>query len=257
MLDIEIHRKSYHPAPQEDGRLVLDDIHIRLQAGEFLVLLGPSGCGKSTLLNIVAGLDRDFEGRIDWHEALAGTGARLGFVFQNPRLLPWLTVRDNIALVLDDPLAQKAQIDALLEATGLSEFSHYHPAQLSIGMQRRAALARAFVVQPSLLIMDEPFVSLDAPTAVQLRRLLLDILAVRRATVVFVTHDLHEAAMLADRVLFLSTSPARVVAEARIDLPRDRRTDEAAVAAQHAGLKQRFAQLYPQPPQAAESPSDS
>jgi len=247
MLDIEIKSKHYRRSPSEGERRVLDDIRITLQAGEFLVLLGPSGCGKSTLLNIVAGLDEDFEGRIGWHEAVETT-ARLGYVFQNPRLLPWLDVRSNIALVLDDPKAKRAQVDALLAATGLAEFSRYHPGQLSIGMQRRAALARAFVVEPSLLLMDEPFVSLDAPTALQLRHLLLEILAVRRTTVVFVTHDLREAAMLADRVLFLSTSPARVIGEATVDLPRERRSDETAVEAHYAELKRQFAQLYPQPP---------
>jgi ABC-type nitrate/sulfonate/bicarbonate transport system ATPase subunit len=245
MLNIEIQKKSYTQSASDEPYLVLDDIRINVQAGEFLVLIGPSGCGKSTLLSIVAGLDKDFQGRITWQEADVEKPARLGYVFQNPRLLPWLNVRDNIELVLDAPKEKKALIDALLEATDLTRFSHYRPSQLSIGMQRRVALARAFVVEPSLLIMDEPFVSLDAPTAQQLRHLLLDILAVRQTTVVFVTHDLHEATMLADRILFLSRSPARIINQTQIDIPREKRTDEITMDTRHAELKRVFTQLYP------------
>jgi NitT/TauT family transport system ATP-binding protein len=245
MLDIEIQSKSYQHASADEPHLVLDDIQISVQAGEFLALVGPSGCGKSTLLHILAGLDKDFKGNISWQEPVSTTPTRLGYVFQNPRLLPWLNVRDNIELVLDNPNEKSALIDSLLEATELTRFSHYHPAQLSIGMQRRAALARAFVVEPSLLIMDEPFVSLDAPTALQLRHLLLDILAVRRTTVIFVTHDLHEATMLADRILFLSTSPARVINQSLIDIAREKRTDETAFEARYSELKQLFSQLFP------------
>ncbi|MCG7953468.1 MAG: ATP-binding cassette domain-containing protein, partial [Candidatus Thiodiazotropha endolucinida] len=200
MLDIEVKNKSFKQSDSENALSVLTDIEINLNQGEFVALVGPSGCGKSTLLQIIAGLDREFEGTISWQNGTSQHLEKLGYVFQNPRLLPWLTLYDNIALVLDNPAAKQTQISALLEATGLSAFTSYHPAQLSIGMQRRAALARAFVIEPSLLIMDEPFVSLDRPTAVQLRELLLDILAVRRTTVIFVTHDLYEATQLADRI---------------------------------------------------------
>ncbi len=245
MLDIEIQSKRYRHASTDEPLLVLDDIQIRVEAGEFLALVGPSGCGKSTLLHILAGLDKDFQGKINWQESPSVTPARLGYVFQNPRLLPWLDVRSNIELVLDNPKQKSELIDSLLEATDLTRFSHYHPAQLSIGMQRRVALARAFVVEPSLLIMDEPFVSLDAPTALQLRKLLLEILAIRRTTVVFVTHDLHEATMLADRILFLSTSPARIINQSRIDVAREKRGDESAIESRYRELKQLFAQLFP------------
>jgi NitT/TauT family transport system ATP-binding protein len=247
MLDIDILSKRYSQSHSEGELLVLENIHIELREGEFLVLVGPSGCGKSTLLHIVAGLDRQFEGNITWFDKTIGEkSASLGYVFQNPRLLPWLSLRDNITLVVDDPSTKGDEIDALLQATGLLEFSNYHPGQLSIGMQRRAALARAFVVEPSLLIMDEPFVSLDGPTAIQLRQLLLKILAVRHTTVIFVTHDLHEATMLADRILFLSASPARVIGETVVDLPREKRTDEGEVDARYADMKQLFMHIYPQ-----------
>jgi NitT/TauT family transport system ATP-binding protein len=257
MLDIEIQRKIYQQSASESEHLVLDDIHITLHAGEFLVLVGPSGCGKSTLLHIVAGLDKQFDGRIVWHDETGDGAGRLGYVFQNPRLLPWLNLRDNITLVLDDPTAKKEQVDTLLQATGLTRFSHYHPHQLSIGMQRRAALARAFVVEPSLLIMDEPFVSLDGPTAFQLRQLLLEILALRRTTVVFVTHDLREATMLADRILFLSTSPARIIGESQVDLPREKRLNEAAVNARYSDLNAQFARVYTHNTRFSDNPSES
>ncbi|MCG8027150.1 MAG: ABC transporter ATP-binding protein [Candidatus Thiodiazotropha taylori] len=245
MLDIEVKNKSFKQSDSENALSVLTDIEINLNQGEFVALVGPSGCGKSTLLQIIAGLDREFEGTISWQNGTSQHLEKLGYVFQNPRLLPWLTLYDNIALVLDNPAAKQTQISALLEATGLSAFTSYHPAQLSIGMQRRAALARAFVIEPSLLIMDEPFVSLDRPTAVQLRELLLDILAVRRTTVIFVTHDLYEATQLADRILFLSTSPAKVIGETVVGLERDQRSDETVVNRQYDEIREVFTRLYP------------
>ncbi|MCG7918294.1 MAG: ABC transporter ATP-binding protein [Candidatus Thiodiazotropha taylori] len=245
MLDIEVKNKSFKQSDSENALSVLTDIVINLNEGEFVALVGPSGCGKSTLLQIIAGLDGEFEGTIRWQNGTSQHLEKLGYVFQNPRLLPWLTLYDNIALVLDNPAAKQTQISALLEATGLSAFTSYHPAQLSIGMQRRAALARAFVIEPSLLIMDEPFVSLDRPTAVQLRELLLDILAVRRTTVIFVTHDLYEATQLADRILFLSTSPAKVIGETVVGLERDQRSDETAVNRQYDEIREVFTRLYP------------
>ncbi|MCG8488871.1 MAG: ABC transporter ATP-binding protein [Chromatiales bacterium] len=245
MLEIEVRNKSFIQSDSETPLSVLTDIQIELNEGEFVALVGPSGCGKSTLLQIISGLDKDFEGAIRWQNGASQHLEKLGYVFQNPRLLPWLNLYDNIALVLNNPVAKQAEIAALLDATGLSAFTTYHPAQLSIGMQRRAALARAFVIEPSLLIMDEPFVSLDRPTAVQLRALLLEILAVRRTTVIFVTHDLYEATQLADRILFLSTSPAKVIGETPVTLARDQRGDETAVNQKYAEIRTLFTRLYP------------
>jgi ABC-type nitrate/sulfonate/bicarbonate transport system ATPase subunit len=243
-IDVRIDRKRFHDVESGRDRLVLDHIDFSLAPGEFVALIGPSGCGKSTLLQIVAGLDPEFEGRIRWPH-LAGLGQpRLGYVFQNPRLLPWLNVRDNIALVLEHPADHTDRIDALIAAMGLAEFSRFHANRLSVGMQRRAALARAFVVEPRLLLMDEPFVSLDTPTADQLRGLLLDVWGARRSNVLFVTHDLREATMLSDRILFLSTPPARIVAEEVVGVPRAQRAHEAAVTARHEELKKLFEELY-------------
>jgi ABC-type nitrate/sulfonate/bicarbonate transport system ATPase subunit len=244
LVDIRIDEKRFIDGDSGRGRLVLDRIRFELAPGELVALLGPSGCGKSTLLQIVAGLDREFVGRIRWPGIKADHQPRLGYVFQNPRLLPWLSVRDNVALVLDHPSAHAARINSLLDAMGLADFRRLHANRLSVGMQRRAALARAFVVEPHLLLMDEPFVSLDAPTANQLRGLLLDVWHAGRSNVLFVTHDLREATMLADRILFLSAPPARVIHEEAVGLPRESRKDQEAVTERHGELSRVFDALY-------------
>ena len=241
-LEIRIDRKAFRDVRTGKARVVLQGIRFSVRRGEFVALVGPSGCGKTTLLHIVAGLDRDYEGNID--RAGGNCARRLGYMFQNPRLLPWLSVRANIALVLDDPALHAGRIDALIRAMGLEEFGHFHPNRLSVGMQRRAALARAFVVEPDLLLMDEPFVSLDAPTANQLRQLLLEVWDANRSTVLFVTHDLYEATMLADRILFLSGAPAGIVGEVAVEVPRAMRKEEPAVHDRFRELRQLFDDLY-------------
>jgi NitT/TauT family transport system ATP-binding protein len=189
-------------------------------------MLGPSGCGKTTTLRIVLGLDEDFSGAISPNLRQA----RLAAVFQEPRLLPWRSVEQNIRLALPAELAGK-DLSPVLDAVGLGGFRNSFPGELSLGMARRAALARAFVVRPHLLLLDEPFVSLDEPTAHRLRLLLLDLLATHATTAVFVTHNLREAIMVAHRLLFLSSSPAQLVAETRVDFGREERGDEAAIEA--------------------------
>ena len=244
VVDIRIDRKAFADPGAGGERLILDRVRLTLRQSEFVALVGPSGCGKTTLLQIVAGLDTEYAGRIHWPGTRDGQRPSLGYVFQNPRLLPWLSLRDNIALVLPDPKARAAHIDSLLATMGLADVAHLHANRLSVGMQRRGALARAFAVEPRLLLMDEPFVSLDAPTAAQLRRLLLALCEAERPTVVFVTHDLHEATLLADRVLFLSHPPARVVGEAEVGLSRERRRHESQVDSRYRELKVQFQRLY-------------
>jgi len=226
-LHIRIDRKLF-PSPGGRGSLaIITDFRLTLARGEFACLVGPSGCGKSTLLNIVAGLDRDFHGRIDFHGS--ASDPRIGYVFQNPRLLPWRSVRQNIELAMPDEAEDPTLIDHLLEVMDLTGFQHQYPDRLSLGMSRRAALVRAFAIRPDLLLMDEPFVSLDAPTARRVRQLLVRIWQERPHSVLFVTHDLREAITLADRLVFLSPSPLRVLADVRVDIPRDRRDDEAPI----------------------------
>lgn len=223
MLDIDVRRKSF---PQH---LALEGLRFTVSEGEFACLIGPSGCGKSTLLNIVNGLDTDFEGRI----GIRGTVATM---FQSPRLMPWLTVLDNVRLVMEDSPSAQDKARALLQTMELGDWLEAYPNRLSGGMQRRVALARAFAIEPAVLLMDEPFISLDAPVANRLRTMLIELWQERRLTVLFVTHDLREALALADRILFMSGSPGRVVLELPVDLPRPRGVDDPGVAQWHASL---------------------
>ena len=228
-LDIEIAEKGYPARGDAGPRRVLEDLRLAVPRGEFLCILGPSGCGKTTLLNLIAGLDKDFEGRVAWSGPTVAA-PRIGYVFQEPRLLPWLTVIQNVELVLAEAgEADPAFLEHLLEVAGLVGFRDVHPQRLSLGLARRAALVRAFAIKPDLLLMDEPFVSLDRPTAERLRSLLIRIWAERPTTVVFVTHDLDEALQLADRIVQLSASPASVVADLKVPLPREARGDRAAM----------------------------
>ena len=240
MLDIAIDRKTY---PDRAGapHLALAGLRLTAAPGEFVCVVGPSGCGKSTLLNVVGGLDRDVEGRV--RLAAAASAHDIGFMFQEPRLMPWLSVLDNVLLVTGRSAAEKTRARELLAVMGLADVLDAYPGRLSGGMQRRVALARAFVIEPKLLLMDEPFVSLDVPTANRLRAMLVEQWQRSGATVLFVTHDLREALALADRVCFLSAAPGRVVLELPLALPRPRAPDDAAVQALHAELLARHPEL--------------
>jgi sulfonate transport system ATP-binding protein len=214
-----------------DGRLqnqTIANLQLSLAEHEFICLVGPSGCGKSTLLNIIAGLDDDFEGEVTLSQRHRKPS--IGYVFQNPRLLPWRTVRENILLALPDGYPS-APIDLMLETLQLTDVKDDYPERLSLGMSRRVAIIRAFAVNPDILLMDEPFVSLDPPTARQVRQWLISLWLQRPHTVLFVTHDLREAIALADRLIFLSKSPMTAVSEIKVPIPRSERDDEKAVEA--------------------------
>jgi ABC-type nitrate/sulfonate/bicarbonate transport system ATPase subunit len=206
ILRLHIEHKSFHT---DRGELpVLGSIDIALGGREIVALVGPSGCGKSTLLRIVGGLDTDFQGTLDWRD---GNMPRIGTVFQEPRLLPWRTVRQNLLLAQPSENAELA--DALLRTLDLASFSDAFPATLSLGMARRVAIARAFAIAPELVLLDEPFVSLDPAMAARSRELLLNTWRARPTAVLLVTHDRAEAASLADRVLLLSERPTHVLQE--------------------------------------------
>jgi NitT/TauT family transport system ATP-binding protein len=214
-LSVSVHKKLFPAVGLRNEILVLKDISFKVEPGSFVVITGPSGGGKTTLLNIIAGLDKDYEGKIDFGP---GGEQRLAYVFQSPRLLPWRTVYENIALVLPPGDPRLANIPELLERVGLAEAASAYPEMISLGMQRRAALARAFVLEPEFLLMDEPFVSLDDPTAQSLRELLVELWSRRPTTVLFVTHDRAEAVMLATRILRLSGGSASIAQDIAVPL---------------------------------------
>jgi NitT/TauT family transport system ATP-binding protein len=215
--------------------VALSALRLSVKRGEFVCVVGPSGCGKTTLLNVVGGLDRDVEGKVSLDGEVPADG--IGVMFQEPRLMPWLTVLENVLLVIDgNDGSGYERARELLEAMELGDVLDVYPGSLSGGMQRRVALARAFVIEPRLLLMDEPFVSLDAPTADRLRTMLETLWPRCRSTVLFVTHDVREALALGDRVLFLSGAPGRLVLNLPVVLPRPRRPSDNVVTDLRASL---------------------
>jgi NitT/TauT family transport system ATP-binding protein len=218
-----------------DGREplhVLDDVSIDVPRGQFTSIIGPSGCGKSTLLRIVGGLLEPSAGSV----RIDGDGPRdaqrrhdIGIVFQEPALLPWRTVAANVRLPLEIDGGRRPDTDAesLLDLVGLDEFRDYYPHQLSGGMAQRVAIARALAVDPTLLLMDEPFGALDEITRTAMRYELLRIWASQakaaaRKTVLFVTHSITEAIVMSDRIIVINGRPGRVVTDAAVELPRPR-----------------------------------
>ena len=213
------------------GRVALDGFDLDVAPGEFVCLLGPSGCGKSTLLSLLAGFSQADGGRVlVGGEPVTGPGPERGVLFQTPMLFPWLTTLDNVLYgprarhELDAGVRQRA-LD-LLGTVGLGDATGAYPHELSGGMRHRAAFARVLVNRPRLLLMDEPFGALDAITRVAMQRFLLELWQRERITIVFVTHDVEEAALLGDRVVVMSGSPGRTRAVIDIDLPRPRSVDD-------------------------------
>ncbi len=216
---------SHHFQAASGEVLALREVSLRVHEGEFVALVGPSGCGKTTLLRMVGGLLQPESGRILYRgEPLSAPPSDIGMVFQKPALLPWRSVTENVRLPLQiaRQTAKPDQIEALLKAVGLTGFEASLPAELSGGMQQRVSLARALVNQPRLLLMDEPFAALDMMLRSEMNSLLLDLWQRTQPTVLFVTHDIHEAVFLADRVIAMSPRPGRVVGNFPIELPRPR-----------------------------------
>jgi len=207
-----------------NGLCTIRDLSFSTSKGEFIAIVGPSGAGKTTLLNIISGLDENIDGQVLANSdlPLSQLEHNRSFVFQEPRLMPWLTVQKNIELVLPPGENHKDTVQEILNEVGLQGFENAYPGQLSGGMQRRVGLARAFIVAPELLLLDEPFQSLDEPTANDLRSLLLRLSNKQKPTVFFVTHQLREAIALADRVVFVSARPASVILNYKVELTRPR-----------------------------------
>jgi NitT/TauT family transport system ATP-binding protein len=208
----------------------LTDVDFCVAPGEVVALVGPSGCGKSTLLRLISGLDLDCEGQVEVAGRRVVTPVtELGFAFQQPLLLDWLNVIDNVLLQVQcrpgDKNAARDYAHELLRMVGLDQFAHRRVYELSGGMQQRAALCRALVHRPSLLLMDEPFGALDALTRDQISVDIQPILAKAAASVVLVTHSIAEAVLLADRIVVMSPRPGRIVESLSVDLPRPRALD--------------------------------
>ena len=212
----------------------LHDISLEIKKGEFICVVGPSGCGKSTLLNLIAGLDRPTSGELifDGH-AVRGPGAERVVVFQEPALYPWLNVRANVEFglkVKGTPRGERRDIvDRYLELVNLTRFDKAFVHELSGGMKQRVQLARALAVEPRMLLMDEPFAALDAQTRDMLQLELQDIWQRTGSTILFITHNVREAALLADRVFVMTPSPGQMKAEIPVSLQRPRNPDTHAV----------------------------
>lgn len=216
-----------------NGTRALLPVNLSVREGEFVTLLGPSGCGKSTLLKMVAGLLAPSDGRLLlWRkpvDEVESTGHRLSFVFQEATLMPWASVMGNVRLPLDLAGVPRAQseprVRAALELVGLAAFERQRPRELSGGMQMRVSIARGLVTEPTLLLMDEPFGALDEITRNRLDAELLELWRHKKLTVIFVTHSIHEAVYLSQRVIVMAARPGRIVEEVLIDEPYPRGPD--------------------------------
>lgn len=222
-ISINIDKKIFfNPKEKSLSHLAIDKFKLFIPKGEFCSIIGPSGCGKTTLLNLISGLDNSLNGAIKFGNNKSISSVKLAYMFQTPRLLPWLNVIENVEIVLSKEQKKMSISKDILSIMGLEKFIKYYPNKLSGGMQRRVALARSFATEPELLILDEPFISLDEPIADMLREMLIKLWTKQPTTIIFVTHDLNEAIYLSDRVIFLSKAPAKVIKEVNINFSRPR-----------------------------------
>jgi len=219
-LEVFVKRKAFRAANGEP-REVLRDFSLTLEAGKIHALVGPSGYGKTTLLRIIIGLDRDFEGRVTLPPQ-----TKIGMVFQEPRLLPWRSVLDNLKLAA--PEAAEQHLTKLTDDLGIGDHLHNFPGELSLGQARRVALARALAIKPNLLVLDEPFVSLDEVLARRLAGEITTLVERTRITTLLVTHDIDEAIRLADHIILLGHRPAEIVGNIDVTLPRRAMTADYA-----------------------------
>lgn len=239
MAEIAIEQLSVRFNTRRGTVQALENINLKVRDGEFVCLLGPSGCGKSTLSNVIAGLLEPTSGRVVM-DGVPVQGKerqqRIGFVFQRPTLIPWKTTAKNIEFSLSSlgyrqPGDWRAMVQKQIDFIGLKGFEDAYPRELSGGMQSRVGLARAMVIEPQLLLMDEPFSSLDQITAGRMRTELLRVWETQRITTLFVTHDISEAVELADRIILLSPRPGRIHKEYLVPVPRPRNSADERLGA--------------------------
>ena len=226
---------KYFQKPEQGEVLVLDEVDIELPEGSFVTLVGPSGCGKTRLVNTLAGLVEPTSGSVLRDgQAVSPSDLSLGYIFQEARLLDWKTVGGNIEFALEAKNVPEEEwderIEYYLELVGLDDERENYPTRLSGGMKQRVAIARALATEPDILLMDEPFSSLDEITARQLREELLDIWKQEEKTILFVTHDLNEAVFLSDYVYIMAASPGRIYKQKEVTVERPRSYDDPEIA---------------------------
>ena len=245
-FEISLKEKNFINKSNNSIIKVLENIDIKIRSNEFVCIVGPSGCGKTTLMNIIGGLvNAD-------NQSLKLNGKEnskieecISYVFQSSRLLPWLTVRENIELVCQKKSSgQKKQIEVLLKKFGLLDFIDFFPKAISGGMRRKVSLARALINKPSILLMDEPFVSLDQPTSENLYNVLIEYWKEKPITIVLITHSLKEAILLGDRILFFSKKPGTVVFDYKVKSSRNPlNIDNKKVSDEYTNLKKKYPKL--------------
>ena len=223
-INIEIKKKTFPLEAQnkQGENLIFKNLNFIIKKSQFVSIFGPSGCGKTTLLNIISGLDKDFDGSVQTFNSATNPNKNISYMFQAPRLFPWLTAIENVKF----PIKKKKNCEKIafefIKKIGLERYKNQYPNRLSGGMQRRIALARAFVPNPNILLLDEPFISIDKKIANSLRKLLIKLWKKNKPIIIFVTHDLDEAIELADRICFLSNLPSKILLDYEISLSRPR-----------------------------------
>ncbi len=241
---IKIKNKSFSNKHDKSSVKVLKDINIKIKSSEFVCIVGPSGCGKTTLMNIIGGLIEGENQELTFNNQELKINENFGYVFQTSRLLPWLTVKENIELVCDERNESKERVNKLLLDFKLQEFRNYYPKSISGGMRRKVSLARALVRNPQVLLMDEPFVSLDQPTAENLYSVLINYWKRNPITIILITHNLKEAILLGDRILFFSKRPATVVYDHKVKSKNNKlNIDDKTVQNEYSHLKKKFPSL--------------
>ncbi|MBD3108704.1 ABC transporter ATP-binding protein [Bacillus sp. AGMB 02131] len=223
-VTVQVKEKAF--LHENSKKVVLDDIDLKIEKGDFLTIIGPSGCGKSTLLKIIAGLDTEFNGTVLINEKpVVKPGITQGFIFQEHRLFPWMTVEQNIAADLNLKDAEvRRKVDEMIEIVRLKGYEKAYPSEISGGMSQRVAIARALIREPEVLLLDEPFGALDAFTRQHLQDVLIDIWQKKKITMVLVTHDIDESIYLGTEIAILRANPGKVQKWMRVPLsyPRNR-----------------------------------
>jgi len=244
-LTVKIKEKSYLNKHDNLKINVLKNINFKVKSNEFICIVGPSGCGKTTLMNMIGGIVSLDQNQIEIiKEQKNSKEDNFGYVFQTSRLLPWLTVMENVELVCEKEKVDKKKIVNLLKSFGLEDFINFYPKSISGGMRRKVALARALINGPSVLLMDEPFVSLDQPTSENLYEVLINYKKKNPITVIFITHVLKEALLLGDRILFFSKNPGTIVFDYKVNSKKKPLTlDNIYVDKEYKILKKKHPQL--------------